>query len=130
MNLSPAYNVNALVTDGIPFTGGGLDNGLNGSPTAYSADLIGVQQSIQGTVFYFGPPNAPDAVSGKTISLPAGQFTSLRLLATGVNGAERLAGLLGTLHGWNHINLHPELERLVHAAVFPRGNDRDDYAVS
>jgi hypothetical protein len=90
VNLSPAYNVNALVTDGIPFTGSGLDGGLNGSPTAYSANLIGVQQSIQGAVFYFGPPNAPDAVSGKTISLPAGQFTSLMLLGTGVNGAELL----------------------------------------
>jgi uncharacterized membrane protein len=88
VNLSAEYNVNALVMDGLPFTGGGVDGGLNGSPTAYSANLIGVEQSIQGAVFYFGPTNAPDAVSGKAISLPAGQFTSLRLLGTGVNGAE------------------------------------------
>jgi hypothetical protein len=86
VNLSPVYNINALVMDGIPFTGGGLDGGLNGSSTAYSANLIGAQQSIGGSVFYFGPPNAPDAVSGKTVSLPAGQFSSLELLATGVNG--------------------------------------------
>jgi hypothetical protein len=45
-----------------------------------------VQQSIGGTLFYFGPTNAPDAVSAKTVSLPPGQFSSLKLLATGVNG--------------------------------------------
>jgi subtilase family serine protease len=86
VNLSPAYNINALVMDGIPFAGGGLDGGLNGSSTAYSANLTGVQQTIGGTLFYFGPANAPDAVSAKTVSLPPGQFTSLTLLGTGVNG--------------------------------------------
>jgi pro-kumamolisin-like protein len=86
LNLSPAYNINALVMDGIPFTGGGLDGGLNGSSTAYSANLVGVQQTIGGTAFYFGPANALDAVSGKTVALPAGQFAGLKVLATGVNG--------------------------------------------
>jgi hypothetical protein len=86
VNLSPAYNINALVMDGIPFTGGGLDGGLNGSSTAYSANLTGVQQSIGGTLYYFGPANTLDAVSAKTVSLPQGQFSSLTLLATAVNG--------------------------------------------
>jgi hypothetical protein len=88
VNLSPAYNINALVMDGIPFAGGGLDGGLNGSSTAYSANLTGVQQSIGGTLFYFGPANAPDAVSAKTVSLPPGQFSNLKLLATAVNGSQ------------------------------------------
>jgi subtilase family serine protease len=86
VNLAPAYNINALVVDGVPFSGGGLDGGLNGSSTAYSANLAGVQQTIAGTLFYFGPANAPDAVSGKTIALPAGQYSTINLLATGVNG--------------------------------------------
>ena len=85
VNLSSGYDVNALVSDSSVFTGG-LDGGLNGSATAYSANLIGAQQTIGGTLFYFGPPNALDAVSARTISLPAGKFSSLKLLATAVNG--------------------------------------------
>jgi hypothetical protein len=88
VNLSPAYNVNAFDADGLPFTGAGLDGALNGSPTAYSAILLGAQQTIAGTSFYFGPANALDAVSGQTVALAAGQYTSLKLLATAVNGAQ------------------------------------------
>jgi Pro-kumamolisin, activation domain len=87
-NLSPAYNIEAMVMDGLPFAGGGLDGGLNGSSTAYSANLIGVQQTIGGTLFYFGPANAADAVSANTVSLPSGRFSSINLLATGVNGKQ------------------------------------------
>lgn len=88
VNLSPAYNINAMVMDGLPFAGSGLDGGLNGSSTAYSADLIGAQQTIGGALFYFGPANAPDAVSAKTVSLAPGQFSGISLLATGVNGSQ------------------------------------------
>jgi hypothetical protein len=88
VNLSPFYNINALVADGLPFSGSGLDGGLNGSSTAYSGNLVGVQQTIAGMVFAFGPVNALDAVSAKTVLLPAGQLSGLRLLATGVNGAQ------------------------------------------
>jgi hypothetical protein len=84
--LSPAFNINGLVTDGVPFTGNGLDGGLNGSITAYSANLTGVEQTIGGVAFYFGPANALDAVSAKTVSLPPGQFSTIMLLATAVNG--------------------------------------------
>jgi hypothetical protein len=89
VNLSPAYNVNAFDADGLPFTGVGLDGALNGSATAYSATLLGAQQTLAGTSFYFGPANALDAVSGQTVALPAGQYTSLKLLATAVNGAQQ-----------------------------------------
>ena len=88
VNLAPAYNINAMVLDGLPFAGGGLDGGLNGSSTAYSANLIGVQQTIGGALFYFGPANAPDAVSAKTVSLAPGKFSSISLVATGVNGSQ------------------------------------------
>jgi hypothetical protein len=88
VNLAPDYNVNAIDQDGLPFTGTGIDGGLNGSPTAYSATLLGTSQIVGGSSFSFGPANQMDAVSGQTVALPAGQFTSLKLLATGVNGAQ------------------------------------------
>ena len=85
VNLSPAFNVTAMVTDGSAFTGDGLDGGTNGGPTAYSASLMGVQQTIAGTLFYFGPPNVADAASAETFALPTGKYSTISLLATGVN---------------------------------------------
>ena len=88
VNLAPAHNVTAMVADGAPFTGGGLDWGAHGTGTAYSANLIGVQQTIRGTPFAFGPANLPDAVSGRSVSLPAGKWATIHLLATAVNGKQ------------------------------------------
>ena len=86
VNMASVFNISAMFTDGAKSTGTGLDGGLNGQVTAYSANLLGAQQTIGGTTFSFGPANAPDAVSGKTVPLPAGQFSTLKLLATAVNG--------------------------------------------
>ena len=88
VSLASAFNVSAIVTDGATVVSGGLDGALNGVATAYSANLLGAQQTINGTSYYFGPANAPDAVSGKTVLLPAGQFSTLKLLATAVNGSQ------------------------------------------
>ncbi len=88
VNLAPNYNVLALATDSVAFAGSGIDGAANGLSEAYSANLTGVQQTVAGTAFYFGPAGVLDAVSGQTVALPAGQFASLKLLATGVNGAQ------------------------------------------
>ena len=88
VNLASAFNVSGIVTDGTAFTTGGLDGGSNGVGEAYSANLLGAQKTVNGTTFYFGPANAPDAVSSRTILLPLGQFSTLQLLATAVNGSQ------------------------------------------
>ena len=88
VNLAPYYNVDALAIDNAPFTGGGIDGGLNGLSEAYSSNLLGVSQMIGGVNFLLGPAGVLDATSSLTIALPAGQFGSLKLLATGVNGAQ------------------------------------------
>jgi hypothetical protein len=89
VNLASAFNVSAIVTDGTAFTTGGLDGGSNGVGEAYSANLLGAQKTVSGTTFYFGPANAPDAVSSSTVLLPTGQFSTLQLLATAVNGNQQ-----------------------------------------
>ena len=76
------YNVYGIYTDGTSFTTGGLDN----DGTAYSSNLLGSSLTWNGTSLTFGPANAPDAYSSETITLPAGQFSTLNVLATGVNG--------------------------------------------
>jgi uncharacterized membrane protein len=84
VNLSPYYNVTGSAVDLLPFATGGLDGGGR----SYSGLLLGASQNVGGTVFSLGPMAAPDAVSGQTVTLPAGNFTALSLLATGVNGSQ------------------------------------------
>jgi hypothetical protein len=86
VNLASVSNVTGIVTDGTTFAPAGLDGGLNGVGTAYSASLLGADQTLNGTTLYFGAANLPDAVSGTTVPLPAGQFSTVKLLATAVNG--------------------------------------------
>ena len=82
VNLSAAFNINpGIVMDGTTFSGG-LDNDGN----AYSANLLGTTVTVSGVSFSLGAANAADAVSSQTISLPSGQFSGLKMLATGVNG--------------------------------------------
>jgi len=82
VDLSPSYNVSGSAVDNLPFTSGGLDAGGR----SYSGVLLGASQTVAGTLFSMGPMGLPDAVSGQTVTLPAGQFTSLKVLATGLNG--------------------------------------------
>ncbi|HEV3039261.1 MAG TPA: discoidin domain-containing protein [Candidatus Angelobacter sp.] len=83
VNLSPAFNLSSgIVNDGTAFSGGGLDGGGR----SYSANLLGSTQTFNGTPFNLGPANALDVADGATITLPAGQFSSLQMLAAAVNG--------------------------------------------
>jgi hypothetical protein len=85
VDLSPAYNVTAIYKDGVKFsTAASLDN--DGS--ALSAEQAGTEQVGAGVVFKLGQANVPDAITGKTVTLPAGKFSSLRLLAVGLNGSQ------------------------------------------
>jgi hypothetical protein len=78
-----AYNVNGIYTDGTTFpANGGLDQDGN----AYSSTLLGTTQTWNGTSFTFGPANAVDAWQNKTITLPAGSFSTMTFLAAAVNG--------------------------------------------
>jgi hypothetical protein len=85
VNLSSFYNRAGIWSDGRSFSGG-LDNG----GSAYSANLLGTTPGWNGVAFTPGPPNANDVVScaGQTITLPAGNFTSLQILGTAVNGSQ------------------------------------------
>lgn len=82
--LTPFYNRAGMYTDGTTFTNGGLDGG----GAAYSATLLTGSQTWTNTPFSFGPANATNVISaaGQTIPLPIGNFSTLRMLATGIQG--------------------------------------------
>jgi Glycosyl hydrolases family 16 len=83
VSLASAFNVNAAYTDGTTFSASG---GIDGVGSAYSSTLLGSSLSWAGTSFNLGATNQLNGVRNATITLPAGQFTTLMLLGTGVNG--------------------------------------------
>jgi hypothetical protein len=85
VSLSSSFNRTGMYTDGTTFSSTGGDD-LHGN--AYSATLLGSSQSWNGETFNLGPANASNDVSGagQTITLPSGNYSSLRMLATGAYG--------------------------------------------
>jgi hypothetical protein len=61
-------------------------NGLDGNGYAYSEALLGTSLAWAGTTYTLAAPGILDAVSGKTITLPAGSFSTLNFLGTAVSG--------------------------------------------
>jgi hypothetical protein len=82
VSLVSSANVTGIVNDGSAVPNGGLD----GSGNAYSATLLGTSLNWNGNAYMFGAAGSADAVSNATIALPAGNFTTLSLLATAVDG--------------------------------------------
>ncbi|MGA9980783.1 MAG: glycoside hydrolase family 38 C-terminal domain-containing protein [Candidatus Sulfotelmatobacter sp.] len=85
VDLSSAYNSNAIYSDGSEFA---PSASADGEGWAYSKETLGSSQLWDDVLFNFGPANAPDAVTSRTVVLPQGKFRSLDLLATGVEGAQ------------------------------------------
>ena len=82
VDLSAVGNVHGLVNTGSPVSGGGMD----GHGYAYSETLTGTSISWSGASFALGVAGTANAVSNVTVALPAGNYSTLALLATGVNG--------------------------------------------
>lgn len=83
VDLAPSYNVTGIYKDDTKFApNASFDNGgYSLSEQALGTDPIGGEVH-----FKLGPANAPDAVTSKTVTLPSGKFSSLRILATAVEG--------------------------------------------
>ena len=83
VDLSSFFNVTAIYTDGTTFpSNGGVTFGeVFPFGEAYSATLLGQSLVVNGTVFAFGQPNLPNAVTSKAVPLSAGQFGQLQMLA-------------------------------------------------
>jgi alpha-mannosidase len=87
VDLSTVFNVTGIYKDGGKFAS---DDSLDGGGYALSAKTLAADPVGDGVVFKLGPAGAPDAVTGKTVLLPAGQYTSLKLLALAVEGNQAM----------------------------------------
>ncbi len=85
VDLASAYNVIGIHRDDATFD---ASTSLDGGGSACSEQLLGATQEWDRVVFRLGPPGAPDVVRSATVLLPQGKFSSLKILATGVQGSQ------------------------------------------
>jgi hypothetical protein len=83
VDLSPDYNATGIYTERTSFSS---DASIDRVGSAFPAELLKNTMAWDRVTFSLGPANAPDAVTSRTISLPAGKFDGLKMLAMGVNG--------------------------------------------
>ena len=83
VDLSSTYNVSGIYKRGSKFEPAAS---LDAGGFALSEETLGTEQVGAEVVFKLGPANVADAVSSKTIDLPADKFASIRILATAVEG--------------------------------------------
>jgi chitobiase/beta-hexosaminidase-like protein len=77
----------SATTVGIGTIGKAVSNGgLDGNGYAYATNLLGTSLNRSGATFVFGAAGAKDAVANATVPLPAGKYSSVKLLGTGVDG--------------------------------------------
>lgn len=86
VDLAPAYNATGIYEDGATFDEA---SSLDGGGFAFPAQPLGSALEWDGVLFRLGPANAPDVVTGKTITLPSGKFAGLMMLATAVDGSQK-----------------------------------------
>jgi hypothetical protein len=83
VDLSPQYNTMGVYTEGTAFPS---EASLDHVGYAFPAEVLQAAKIWDRVTFSLGPANAQDAVTSRTIELPAGNFDGLKMLAVGVNG--------------------------------------------
>ncbi len=104
VNLSSVGNVYALVNDGTPVPSGGMDRLGN----AYSETLTGTSINWSGATFKLGASGTANGVSARTVPLPSGNYSSVLLLATGVNGKQPSQTFVVTYTDGSSASLAPQ----------------------
>ena len=91
--LASAFNAIGIYKDGDK-----ISDGVDGNGYACSAEVLGASQVWNGVTFKMGSPGVSNVVTaaGQTIPLPAGKFSSLRLLMIAVNGNQESQNFLVT----------------------------------
>ena len=69
---------------------------MDGGGYALSQKALGSNPIGDGAIFHLGPANVPDAVTGKTVALPHGHFSGIKLLALAVEGRQTMQPFIVT----------------------------------
>lgn len=84
VDMSSAFNVVAIRHDGTQDSTGGIDR--QGSAISYEA--LTSAAVLNDIISVSSIPNQPNAATSTTVVLPAGEYASLRMLGTAVNGTQ------------------------------------------
>jgi serine/threonine protein kinase len=106
VNLARDYNATGIYTEGVDFP---ADASLDRIGTAFPAEILGRERDWDDVRFRLGPPNAPDAVTGRDIDLPSGKFDSLKMLAIAVEGDQEYQAFTITYAGGSHSSFSQSL---------------------
>ncbi|MDF2439843.1 MAG: hypothetical protein JWN98_827 [Abditibacteriota bacterium] len=95
VSLAASFNASGFSPDGATFPANG---GFDAGGASFSATLLGATQQWKGVRFNLGPATGPNIISsrGNVIPLPAGQHSSLWLLAAAVEGNQMAQSFLVT----------------------------------
>jgi hypothetical protein len=87
VSLASSFNREGIVTDGTTFASG-LTTAYDGGCCSLSATLLGSSTTFAGIKYSYGAANTTNTVygTGQTINLPAGNWSNLKFLGSGVNG--------------------------------------------
>ncbi len=85
VDLASSYNVTGMYKKGSTFEPAAS---VDAEGNAFAAEALGPETIGEEVAFKLGPVGAPDAVTGRTIPFPSGEFGSIRLLATAVEGTQ------------------------------------------
>ena len=87
VNLASAFNLVGITANGTAVSASG---GIDGYGDTLSSNLLGTSLTVNGINFTIGAAGHANVVQarGQTINLPAGSFSTLNLLALGMNGAQ------------------------------------------
>lgn len=117
VDLSGQFNMEAIRHDSSPTSGNGIDG--YGNAISYE-QLAGSEQSFGSLVYKIPAPNVPNAVENRTIALPSGNFSDLRLLGMGVVGQRAAepfvvtyadgttSNLTQSFSDWHYTNTHTD----------------------
>lgn len=85
VSLATLFNRAGIYTEKRTFS-----TGLDGGGYAYSANQLGASLNWNGVAFGLGSANVSDAIScaGQTVNLPSGNFSTLLMLGTAVDGSQ------------------------------------------
>ena len=112
-----------ITANGAQFSTGGLD----GAGNAYSANVLGTSQTVNGVGYHIAPAGANNVIEavGQTIGLPIVRpYSQVDLLATGVNGNQPNQTFTVNYTERHFADLYPKHQRLAYARRDMRASRR------
>jgi hypothetical protein len=118
VDLGAVFNQLGITKDGGTFD---VNKGFDAGGASFSAEILGLTQTWKNVEFKIGPPDVSDIVSchGQIVTLPAGQFSSLWLLGSAVQGDQMDQIFTVTYADGTTLKLHQNMSDWYQPQTYP-----------